>query len=142
MTIETTRMISDEITNQVTRRLNEIKSSLNTHVQDAISSAIVEKVLPSIQNTLDAPGRANFTMMDQRSCELHRSPEARNSQKAWEICPKTGFTLKNKRHTSRESSVDSLTSGQNCDILHAISFQSQFSSSQHTALHCLKFVAN
>ena len=51
-TIETTRMISDEIKNQVARRLNEIKLSLNSQIQDAIGAAIAEKVLHSIQNTL------------------------------------------------------------------------------------------
>ena len=42
-TTETTRMISDEITNQVTRRLNDIKASLNSQIQDAISIEIAER---------------------------------------------------------------------------------------------------
>ena len=45
MTIETTRMINDESANQVSRKPNEIKSSLN--------SQIGKKVFPSIQKTLD-----------------------------------------------------------------------------------------
>ena len=40
ITIETTRMINEEISNQMSRKLNEIKSSLNIQIQDAISSAI------------------------------------------------------------------------------------------------------
>ena len=72
-TIETTRMVSEEITNQFAIRLKEVKSSLNSQILDAIST---EKVLPSIQNTLDAQGRANFSVMDRRSSGLQKSPEA------------------------------------------------------------------
>ena len=50
-------MISDEITNQVTRRLSDIRATLHFQTQDAISTAIAEKVLPCIQNTLEAQGR-------------------------------------------------------------------------------------
>ena len=53
MTIETTRLNSDEISNQMSRRLNEIRSILNSQLQDAITTAITDKVLPSIQNTLN-----------------------------------------------------------------------------------------
>ena len=61
MTIETTRMISEEVFSQVSRKLNEIKDSLNSQIQDAITTALIEKVLPSIQNTIDMQGEANFT---------------------------------------------------------------------------------
>ena len=44
ITIETTRMISEEISNQMSRKLNEIKTSLNFQIQDAINNAIIEKV--------------------------------------------------------------------------------------------------
>ena len=53
MTIKTTRMISVVIENQVTRRLNDIKSSLNSQIQDAIETAITDKILPCIQNALE-----------------------------------------------------------------------------------------
>ena len=39
ITFETTRMISEEISNQMSRKLNEIKTSLNFQIQDAISDA-------------------------------------------------------------------------------------------------------
>ena len=42
--IETTRMINDERSNQMSRRLNEIKTSLNSQIQDAINNAITEKI--------------------------------------------------------------------------------------------------
>ena len=75
MTIETTRLINDEIFYQMSRKLNEIRSSLNSQIQDAITAAITEKVLPSIQNTLSMQGRGNFTVVNQRSSGLQRSPE-------------------------------------------------------------------
>ena len=56
ITIETTWMISEEISNQESLKLIEIKSSLNSQTQDAISTAIAEKALPSIQNTISMQG--------------------------------------------------------------------------------------
>ena len=43
-------MISDEIANQMARRLTEIKSSSRSQIQHAISTAITEKVLLSMKN--------------------------------------------------------------------------------------------
>ena len=57
MTIETTRMINDEITNQVTRRLGKIRYGLISQLLEAINSAITEKVLLAIENTLSRQGR-------------------------------------------------------------------------------------
>ena len=76
MAIETTRMISEDISNQMSRKLNEIKSSLNSQIQDAITTVITGKVLPSIQNTLDTQERANFTVVDRGSDGLQESPKA------------------------------------------------------------------
>ena len=67
MTAETNRMINEEISNQMTRKLNEIKESLNHQIQDAVSSAITSKVLPSIQNTLYNHGKVNYKEMDRES---------------------------------------------------------------------------
>ena len=53
VTVETNRMISEESSNQMSRKLNEIKESLNYQIQDAISIAITDQILPSIQNTLN-----------------------------------------------------------------------------------------
>ena len=49
-------MISDEIAKQVTRNLNDIMTSLISQIQDAISTAIAEKVLPSIQKYVKYAG--------------------------------------------------------------------------------------
>ena len=66
MTIETTRMISDEIPNQRSRKPNEIRPSLNSQMQDARTMAMTEKLLLSIQNTLNVQGKGNFTVEDRR----------------------------------------------------------------------------
>ena len=127
ITIETSRLISEEISNQMSRELNEIKTGL---------TAITSTVLPSIQNTLEMQGRSNFTMVDRESNGLHPSPrstdftlkdrrssglqwnaEAENSQKTWENCSRTCFTQENSRLRSRESSTDSINIEQNHDMV-------------------------
>ena len=136
ITIQTNRLINEEISNQVSRRLNEIKTSLNSQIQNAITAAITDTVLPSIQNVLEMQGRPNFTVVDrasngphpgprtgnstvedQRSSGRQRNPEVGNSLKSWENRPKTCFTQKNCGQRSRESSVDSYTDEQNRDTM-------------------------
>ena len=84
-------MINNEMADQVSRKLNDIRTSLNSQIQDAISTAMAEKVLPSIQNTLEEQGRSNFTVVGRRSSGLQRSPGAVNPQKTWEYRPKSGY---------------------------------------------------
>ena len=133
-TIETTRLINEEIANQMSKKLNEIKTSLHFQIQNAITAAVTHTVLPSIQNTLEMQKRANFTMVDQASNGLHpgprtnnftigdrrssglqRNPEVGNTQKTWKNRPETCFMQENCGQRSRESSVDSLTGEQNRD---------------------------
>ena len=97
------------------RKLNGIRSSLNSQIQDAIITAITEKVLPSIQNTIGLQERSDFTVEDRRSSGLQRSPGTLNSQKTWENLPKSAFTRENQRQVSIQSSVDSYTGEQNRD---------------------------
>ena len=134
ITIETTRLINDEISSQLRRKLNEIKTSLNSQIQNAISAAITNTVLPSIQNTLNMQGEPNFTIVDPRSNEPHqglkatssaskdlssserqRNPGAEITQETWGKRSKTSPVEGNHRHMSRESSVDSYNSEQNHD---------------------------
>ena len=108
--------------------------SLNSQVQNAISTAIANTVLPSIQNTLEIQGRPNYTFADPGSCGPHhghrsaevidkdressgrqRNPEVGNSLNTWEHRPRTRFTRENSRQRSRESSINSYTSEQNRD---------------------------
>ena len=65
ITFKTSRLISEEISNQMSRKLYEIKTGLNSQIKDAITAAITSTVLPSIQNTLEMQGRPNFTMVDR-----------------------------------------------------------------------------
>ena len=130
--IETTRLINEEISNQTARKLNEIKTCLNSQIQDAITAAIKNTVLPSTNNTLDMHGRTNFTVVDQdsnglhlgpkatnstagdrRSSGLQRNPEVKNAQEKSENRTKKYFTQENNKQMSRQSSVDSVCSEQN-----------------------------
>ena len=78
-------MICEEVSRQVSRKLNEVKDSLNSQIQDAITTAITEKVLPSIQKTLDTQGKANFTVVDRGTRGLQKGPR------------RTYFTLMDQR---------------------------------------------
>ena len=146
VTIESTRLINEEISNQMSRRLNEIKSSLNSQIQNAMSVAIADTVLPSIQNTLEMQGRTNFAMVDRESNGLHPNPKAGNFTKedqrsnglqwnlgaenpleTWGNRPKMGFTHESNRLRSRESSVESCANEQNRD---STSFEETARSSQ------------
>ena len=118
----------------MSRKLNEIKTSLNSQIQNAITAVVANTVLPFIQNTLEIQGRPNFNVVDRGSNGLHPGPrttdftvenrrssglqrnhEVENSLKTWENCPKMCFTQENSRQRSRESSADSYTSEQNRD---------------------------
>ena len=63
----------------MSRNFVEIKSSLNFQILDAIITAIAEKVLPSIKNTLDTQSRANFTVVDRGSSGIQVGPRTANS---------------------------------------------------------------
>ena len=52
ITAEIRRAINPEISSQMSTKLEEIKSDLNSHILEVISSAIQEKVHPSIENAL------------------------------------------------------------------------------------------
>ena len=145
ITIETTRLINDEISSQLSRKLNEIKTSLSSQIQNAISAAITNTMRPSIQNTLNMQGEPNFTIADQRPNEPHqglratssaskdlrsserqRNPEAEITQETWGKRSKTSPVEGNHRHMSRASSVDSYNSEQNHDSL-PLGFSNDFS---------------
>ena len=75
ITIETALLIDNEITSQVTRKLDEIRSDLNTQILNVINSAIAEKVLPSIQNVLGVQNPGSDAIRDPQSGRLDSSPE-------------------------------------------------------------------
>ena len=127
-------MINEEVSNQMSRKLNEIKDSLNIQSQDAISSAITEQILPSIQNTLQTQRKTKRNTMDQGSNERQESVKAtgtstrdkRSSERQWKSevdnihniwvnPPRKCFMQENIRQMSRQSSIDSGESEQNYD---------------------------
>ena len=71
-------MISEEISNQVSRKLNEIRNNLNSQIHEAINSVMTETVLPSIQNTLGTHGNMNYITLDQASVGPHKSQSSTN----------------------------------------------------------------
>ena len=54
--------ISSEIFSQMSRKLEEMKFDLNSHILEVINSAIDEKILPSIENVI----ANNFERGDQK----------------------------------------------------------------------------
>ena len=140
MNIPNRARVVTEIASQATRKLNDITSSLNLQIQEAVNTAITERVLPSIENSLVDRGRAdvtmedqranglqdstrtpNFTIVDHRSSGLQRNSEVVNSQKTKENCLKMGLSRVCQREMSRDSSVVSYTSEQNRDTWAGIS---------------------
>ena len=69
MTFETTRMINEKISNQMCKKLNEIKSSLNSPIKDANTTAIAEKVLPSNQTTLSLRWSSLDSYLGEQNCD-------------------------------------------------------------------------
>ena len=65
----------------------------------------------------DSPKSANFTTGDRRSSGLHWNSEVENAQKSWESRPRKCFMQENNRLTSRQSSVDSVNSEQNHNMV-------------------------
>ena len=75
VTIETARLMNNEITSQVTRKLDEVRGDWNTQILEVINSAIAETVLPSIQNVLGVQNTGSNTTRDHQSGRPDRSPE-------------------------------------------------------------------
>ena len=83
--IDTTRFISTEISQQVTRKLDELKKDLHIQITESINSAIHETILPSLQNSFSSQNRRFRTNVDSRSSRLSRNTDVRKHEDAWEI---------------------------------------------------------
>ena len=59
--------MNSEVTNQVSKKLNELKRDLKTQTLESINSAINVKVLPTIQNTIFTQGTVLGTNLDYMS---------------------------------------------------------------------------
>ena len=82
LTIETSRVISSEISSQMSRKFQEMQTSLNSQILDVINTAIDTRVLPSIKNAVRRQNSAKNTSLDLRSDGLHEDTAAPgNSQK-------------------------------------------------------------
>ena len=72
ITVETSRMINSEFSSQMSRKIEEMKSDLNSHILEVINSAIEEeKILPSIENVITSNREAKNTKWDLRSDGRH-----------------------------------------------------------------------
>ena len=67
--------MNNEITSQVTRKLDEMRSDLKTQILEVINSAITKKVLPRIQNVLGVQNSESDAIRDPQSGRLNMSPE-------------------------------------------------------------------
>ena len=76
ITVETSRMINSEISSQMSKKTEETKSDLNSHILEVINSAIEEKILPSIENVITSNREAKkkqngtFGQMDGIQIEI------------------------------------------------------------------------
>ena len=82
LTIETSRAISSEISSQMSRKSQEMQTSLNSQILDIINTAIDTRELPSIKNAVKRQNSAKNTNLDLRSDGLQEDTAApENSQK-------------------------------------------------------------
>ena len=87
ITIETARMVNNEITTQVTRKLDGIREDLNTQILEIINSAITEKWLSSTKNVLRVQKLGLNTSRVHQSGRQDRSPEDQIILAIWTTGP-------------------------------------------------------
>ena len=82
LTVETSRAISSENSSQMSRKFQEMQTSLNSQILDVINTAIDTRVLSSIKNAVRRQNSAKNTNLNLRSDGLHQDTAApENSQK-------------------------------------------------------------
>ena len=107
-TMEANRLISEEISYQMNRKMDEPKKNLDTQITESINSAIHDSILPSIQNSLSGQNSGLGTIVDSRSSRLSRNAEGKKHQGALENTQnRVQSNLNNDPH-SRDSSISSL----------------------------------
>ena len=82
-TMKTNRLISEGISYQMNRKIDELKRNLDTQITGSINSAIHDSILPSIQNSLSGQNSGLGTNVDSRSRRLSRNTEGKEHQSAW-----------------------------------------------------------
>ena len=68
---ETSRAISSKISTQMSRRFEEVKFDLNSHILKVLNAAIEEKLLPTIRSAVGVSEGAKSTKWDLRSDGRH-----------------------------------------------------------------------
>ena len=125
ITVETSRMINSEISSQMSRKIEEMKFDLNSHILEVINSAIEERILPSIENVIASSREVKNTKWDLRSDGRHpdkniqmtqnSDPESHGRHKckfcqqvqdSGENFPKLITTSSNQNNHRRENLVD------------------------------------
>ena len=107
-TMETNRLISEEISYQLNRKIDELKRNLDTQITESINFAIHDSILPSIQNSLSGQNSGLGTNVDSRSSRLSRNTEGEKHRSAWENTQNRVQSILNNHPRSRDSSISSL----------------------------------
>ena len=79
-----------EITTQMSRKLQEMRSDLNSEILDSIDLAITEKVLPNIRNSVKAQNIDLNAKVYLRSDGLYRNPDVETCRETCVDFPKKG----------------------------------------------------
>ena len=107
-TMETNRLISEEISYQMNRKIDELKRNLDTQITESINSAIHDSILPSVQNSLSGQNSGLGTNVDSRSRRLSRNTEGKKHQSAWGNTQNRIQSNSNSHPHFRDSSISSL----------------------------------
>ena len=75
LTVETVRVINEELDSEMTRILEENKMGLNSQILAAKRPAITEKVIPEVQGSEGARENGLKAKMEHQSDRLHRITE-------------------------------------------------------------------
>ena len=99
---DTSRRISSEVANQVTRNLDELKTDLNMQIMESEKSPIHETILPSLQSSLSGQNSRFGTNVDSRSSRLSRNTESRKHRSASETIANPNSIKSNHHPRSRD----------------------------------------
>ena len=108
VTKDNSTFIRSEISQQMSRKLDELKRDLNTQITKSINSVIQKTILLSLQNSLSGLNSGLGTNVDSRSSRLSRNTEGKKHQSAWGN-PQNLSSMNSHNHPhSKNSSLSSL----------------------------------
>ena len=126
MTMENNRLISEEISYQMNRKIDELKRNLDTQITESINSAIHDSIFPSIQNSLSGQNSGLGTNVDSRSSRRSRNTEGKKHQSVWENTKCRVQSNSNNHPQSRDCSLSSLDCRDDHDNILIKSFENSF----------------